>query len=690
MTKYKIRIQIIATANDDGSEAANITASSVTTKLATVSEVLAPANIEFLFDEANDFLKVNSTLLNREFTILEPPNVGKDKWDHEPLTESDTHSRARTGIAKQFPGKLCIIFRKRKKFEEDDDGNWSVVNRGGGSSSANSHFVNMSTVSNGIDLAHEIGHYLQLPHTFVGGIENVADAAASIKSYIDDGNDEDDGLTVLDGDRNVVLDTPADCKGTIFESEGLEPCGEEGQISIPVNLANSIRIYTLEPDRNLVMSYFKGCSETGDKTISAQQARRIRDGLEQRIRHDLISKAPSFNYSINRGGSATGGAVSEVEVAMVRAGRVAAAVKDGNGNIKVIVFDISDGGKKVTRRGSESGGAVSKISVCGLGQNLIATAVITSSKKLKIIIWRIESSGNVTRLGEAEGTGEVNDVACCLSRYNLGNNYMATAVRMKDKTLKVNVWETYANGTIKHRAEATAGVVNVPKSGITTPRLSICTAGSNGLMTSIRDESHALKTILWEFDDDKNLMRSGSIEHEAPSTGWISGCQVGRDVTLSAIQNKDKNLSIHAYGIVEDGKFFEARGSASAGSIGDVSICRMGTEMAMSGVRVGADKLKLILWQVTKSGDHVIRLCDKSTNDVYSRMSMCHSDQNQLVTAMRDSNGNLKVVCWYLLGKLISNLTDHDIFKQVFATAKQERVISKKVFRARGGDCEQH
>ncbi len=690
MTKYKLRIQIIATANDDGSESANITASSVTTKLATVTEILAPSNIEFLFDEANDFLKVNSTLHNREFTILEPPNVGSDKWDHEPLTESDTHSRARTNIAKQFPGKLCIIFRKRKKFEEDSDGNWSVVNRGGGSSSANSHFVNMSTVSNGVDLAHEIGHYLQLPHTFVGGIENVADAAAKIKEYIDDGNDEDDGMTVLDGDRNVVLDTPSDCKGSIFESEGLEPCGEEGQISIPVNLGNSIRLYTLEPDRNLVMSYFKGCSETGDKTISSQQARRIRDGLELRIRHDLISTAPSFNYSINRGGSATGGAVSEVEVALVRAGRVAAAVRDSDGNIKVIVFDISDGGKKITRRGSESGGAVSKISVCGLGQNLIATAVITSSKKLKIIIWRIEANGNVTRQGEAEGTGEVNDVACCLSRYNLGNNYMATAVRMKDKTLKVNVWETYANGTIKHRAEATAGIINVPKAGITTPRLSICTAGSNGLMTSIRDENHVLKTILWEFDDDQNLTRAGSITHDAPSTGWISGCQVGRDVTLSAIQNKDKDLRLHAYGILEDGRFFEERGNASAGSIGDVSICRIGTEMAMTGVRVGADKLKLILWQITKSGDHIIRLCDKSTSDVYSKLSICHSDQNQLVTAMRDNNGNLKVVCWYLLGKLSAKFTDHDIFKSVFAAAKSERIISKKVFRARGGDCELH
>ncbi|MGB3018969.1 MAG: hypothetical protein WBC65_14270 [Ignavibacteria bacterium] len=687
MTNYKLRIQIIAPANDDGSDAANITPSQVSAKLETVNEILAPANIEFIFDETNDFLKIHSTLINREFTPLELPNVGNSKWDHEPTVDSQSHTRARTNIAMQFPGKLTVIFRNRKKLDTDDNGNWEIVNKGGGSSSANSHFVNMSTISNGVDLAHEIGHYLQLPHTFVGGVEKVSDAAALIKEYVEDGHDEDEGMTALDGDRNVVLDTPGDCKSAIFESEDLDPCGEEGEITIPVNFGESIRLYTLAPDRNLVMSYFKGCSETGDKTISPQQARRIRDGLELRHRHDLISSSPSFNYSINRGGSATGGEVSEVEVALVRAGRIAAAVRDGNGDLKVIVFDISDAGKKVTRRGSESGGAVSKISVCGLGQNLIATAVITSSKKLKIIIWRIEANGNVMRLGDASGEGEVNDVACCISRYNLGNNYMATAVRMKDGTMKVNVWETYVNGTLKHRAEASAGKINVPKSGITTPRLSICIVGANGLLTSIRDESHVLKSILWEFDDDKKLRRSGSIEHDEPSTGWISGGTVGRSVAVTAFQNKDKGLRLQAYGILEEGRFIEMRGSASAGSIGDVSLCRLGTEMVMTGLRVGADKLKLILWNVTKSGDHIIRLCDKSASDVYSKLSMCHSDRNQLITAMRDNSGNLKVVCWYLLGKYAMGKMNSDHFKKIFEKAKPERITSKKAFKARGGDC---
>ena len=167
MANYKIRLQIIATANDDGTDAANITANTVTGYLPLLNQIMSPAQIEFVFDPVNDFLKISSTLLNRDFTPMEKPNVGTDKWDHEPEVDSDSHSAARTSIAMQFRKKLVVIYRKRKKLDKDDDGNWYIANKGGGSSSAGSYFVNMSTSSNAIDLGHEIGERL-----YVGGRRN--------------------------------------------------------------------------------------------------------------------------------------------------------------------------------------------------------------------------------------------------------------------------------------------------------------------------------------------------------------------------------------------------------------------------------------------------------------------------------------------------------------------------------------
>ena len=326
------------------------------------------------------------------------------------------------------------------------------------------------------------------------------------------------------------------------------------------------------------------------------------------------------------------------------------------------------------------------MAACGLGGNLVATAVVTASNLLKIIIWRIEENGEVTRLGEATADGEITDVACCTARYNLGNNYMATAVRRNDGTLKVDVWETFLNGNIEHRSSATAGKINVPKTGLSTPRLSISHAGGQSLTTFVRDENNELKTILWEFDEDEKLSRIGSAALDAPSIGSIAGCNAARETAVVAFQDKDKKMKLVGYGFPEDGKFIEARGEASAGAIGQVDICRVGTEMVMTGVRVTGDKLKLILWQVSKSADHIIRLEDEATDEVYSRFAMCYSDRNQVATALRDDGGNLKIIVWKLISK-IQLVQSDDVFKPIFERIVPSKDAARKIALSRGGEC---
>jgi hypothetical protein len=688
--KYRIRLQIIVTADDNGSNAAELTASTFAARVPTVNQVFTPAELEFVFDQNDDFVKINNTLVNREFTPLEAPNVGTDKWDHEPKVNTESHTEARTALAKQFPDKLVVIYRARKKFEKGDDGNWSIVNRGGGSSSSNAMYVNMSTSSNAIDLSHEIGHYLQLPHPFVGGITTVAEAAAKIKKYVEDGHDKDKGLSALDGDRFVILDTPSDCKADIFESENLEKCGNVGKITIPVNFGNESRNYILEPDRNLVMSYFKGCSQLGNKTISPQQARRVRDGLEMRNRHCLIDTKPSFSLKLEQGGTVTGGHVSELDVAMVRAGRVATVVRDGEGDLKVIVWDIEESGKKVTRRGDIKGGAVSKVSICALGQNMVATAVITSNQ-LKVILWQISENGTVTRLENFKDDEEVTDVACCICRYGLGTNFMATAVRRSDGKLKVSVFEFFASGGIRHRASVMAGEVNNPQLGLITPRLTIAEVGEQSLVTNVRLDTGELRAILWQFDADNKLTRLGDRTLNAPSVGSISACHVARELSVTAIQDSGKKLQLIAYAFPGDGKFITQKATASGGSITQVEICRVGTEMVVTGVKTQNEKLKLILWQVTSTGDHFVRLDDFATDQEFSQLSMCYSDRSQLVTTMRDSDGNVKLIAWNIKGPLrfVGNPGGaFDQFKTIIDSAKMSNEMSARFSLARGGECD--
>lgn len=652
--EYEIRVQVIATADDDGANAANTTANKVANQLITVNQVFTPARVKFVFDQTDDFLKVNSTLLNRDFTVLEPPNVGSVKWDHKPLSDADSHGQARRELAGHFPGKLVLFLRNRKEIVEELDtqkkptGFWIIQNRGGGSSSAESLYVNMSTKNNDNAVAHEIGHYLQLPHPFVEGVKTVADAREKIKKYVADGHSKSDGLNALDGDRWWVMDTPADARGHIFEEAGLDLCGDIGQVRIPVTFSdNTSKPYTLAPNRSLVMSYFKDCP--GDKTISPQQARRVRDGLELRVRHDLISIKPSFSYSIKRGGAGAAGAVSEIDLALVRAGRIVTAVRDGSGELAIIAWDIEQDGNKVTRRGTASAGVVGRVTVCGLGLNTVATAVCDGTNKLKVITWRIEENGNVTRLEEATTDGQITDVAASL----IYSNVMATAVQTASGALQLDIWKVNADGTIKHATSGSSdGRVNVPKTGLATPRLQVSSIGERSVVTYVRDESNDLKTILWRYEENRELERRGHANLQEPSIGDITGCQVARNLALAAIQDKDGKLKLVAYRFPEDGKFIEQQGVASAGDAADFSVCRLGTQMVVTGVKDGAGHLKPILWQVTSNGGYVVRLDSAETDERFSRLAMCQTDRGQFATAIRDSDGNLKVIAWRVVGAL--------------------------------------
>lgn len=635
--KYRIHIVTIATADDNGSNAANITASKIKDQIAIVNQIFSPANIEFIFSETTDFLRINSTLLNRDFTLLELPNVGNDRWDHEPLRDGARHGEARAEIARQFPGKLVVFFCNRKKIDKDEAGYWKIFNAGG-SSSSNSLYVALSP-GNANHLAHEIGHYTQLGHTFVGDVKTVADAAQKIKKYVEAGHPQSAGLDALDGDRHWVLDTPADCAGNIFKDQGLDKCGSVGEIPIPVTFSdNTKKTYILAPDRSLIISYFFGCP--GDKTISPQQARRIRDGLELRLRHDLLNIKPSFSDKIVLKATGNAGAISELDIALVREGRVATLVRDGSNNLKIIIWDIvwdnNTGDPGIIRRGSATAGVVEKVSICSLGLNMLATTVSNN----KIIIWRVNEDGSVTRLSDVVLAGEIKHVTSGL----ITRHYMATASWLDKSMMRLDIWSVAADGSITLRKSASAG-----------PILSlgpVCSIGAESLVTFVRDSDKKLKAILWQYIDNDNLLiRLGSSTWDSPVRDF-SGCTVGRETCTAAIQEENSNnLKLIAFRCRRDGQYIENLGLAEAGPISAVGVCRLGTEMVVTGVRTGS-KLKVILWHITPGGHQVVRLSDATFNENFSRLAMCQTGQGNIVTAIRDSKGELKVIVWRIQGTI--------------------------------------
>jgi hypothetical protein len=638
MQKRLIRVLAIRTSDDDGTHKRDVKAKCIEARVNTTTQVFSKANIEFLFDPNNDVLDIRSTLLNRDLTVFDDPAKYTSK-DIKPPFNSRMHAIARNDFAQLFPNRLCVFFRYRTSLEYDSNaGHWIEKEEYFGSSGWNAWLVNMGSIGGDNDLAHEIGHYLQIRHPFVEGVKTVSQAAERIRSYVEDQNHPPaEGLNALDGDRVWVLDTPADARGSIFEKVyGVgNKCGPNGTIDIPVNFNNPSlpsEEYILEPDRGLVMSYFKDCD--GDKHISEEEALRVRDGLEQGLKHSLISlQSNEISGSVTKRGSANAGGIGAVDMAYIREGRVVTAVRTREKNLKLIVWDISSTGSTITRKGDSEAGEIdygAGISCCSLGLGLVATSIADSEKNLEVIVWKVTTNGSVERKKSAKA-GLITKVASC----RLGIEFLATGVQTGNGKLRVIVWHISADGSIERKAQATAGSIL---------DISMCGIDQEHFATHVRQGDGKLKTILWKYSEEgETLTRCNSIK--AGNISDVSSSTLSRSTLVSAVRDDSNKLKLIAWQLWPQSDTIERTGSAEAGAISQINSCSMGTDLLATAMRDSANKLRVILWQVAASGDSVVRKGHDSSIEI-NYVAMCRAGHRTFATACKNKDNNFRIITW--------------------------------------------
>ncbi len=292
----KVRIHAIRTANTNGSEAATITTQQVKQLVDQTNLVWWSSGIEFLYDPDKDFEHRNNTALNQDCSHSAfNQNVNNANWDPATSDKTANHN-ARTAVGNQFPKKLVCFFRYGTKFTWDEAAKkWTRGPATGGFSSSQSMYVAMSKgMPEKNLLAHEVGHYLHLPHTHVGGVDTVAKARKRIKDWVDvHGKTTQTALDSLNGDLGTITDTPSDCGGGIFVSkygENANCKSEYPVIMIDVKFNSGYQAYyTLKPDKLNIMSYFKHCHALGTHRLSPKQIDRARAALISGNRKPLVN-----------------------------------------------------------------------------------------------------------------------------------------------------------------------------------------------------------------------------------------------------------------------------------------------------------------------------------------------------------------------------------------------------------------
>jgi hypothetical protein len=292
----RVRIHAIRTANSDGSEAATITPEQVGRLVEQANLVWWSSGIEFQFDPAKDFEHRNDTTLNQDSSHAGfEANINNASWDPG-TSETSANKSARTAVGNQFPKKVVCFFRYGTRFTWDDAaGRWTRGPGTGGFSSSIAMYVAMPKgMPEKNLLAHEVGHYMQVPHTHAGKIDTVEKARKAIKDWVDvRGKTTQTALEALNGDRGTITDTPSDTGGRIFINkygENANCAANHPVIMIDVTFNSGYAAYyKLQPDKLNVMSYFKHCHALGTHHLSRRQVDRARAALLTGTRNVLIN-----------------------------------------------------------------------------------------------------------------------------------------------------------------------------------------------------------------------------------------------------------------------------------------------------------------------------------------------------------------------------------------------------------------
>lgn len=646
----KLRLQVVRTADDDGSNVGAITANGVVSLVSTANQIFADADVEFVYDPATDFTHINSTLLNRDFTPLSDLTKATDK-DKEPAVTQVPHRRAKRQIAELFNDSITVFFSRRSRLAfSTSKGHWEELSGNKHSSSGLGGWVNMLGSASGSILAHEIGHFLQNRHPFGKRPATVAEAAETIKKYVEDGHDKADGIAVFDGDVRWVTDTPPDPGPALFEAVHGSACATDEKVDVEVTFADGTKkTYGLGPDRTNVMSYFR-CNNLGmPVSLTAQQAWRVRDTLDTGLRHRLIAtSAAQLAGHLTRKGSAVAdvAALSRLRTLAIGNGRVVTVARGADDKLNLTAWDVSDDGATITKRGSAQAGVVKEVAACYAGLGLVVTAVKTSSDVLKMIVWKVSESGAITRKGDA--TDEA--MGAALSTCRIGMEYLATGTTTSAGTVRIAIWRVRADGTIARTSTASAGAASqiaLAESWNTD----ITTDGSDvvdyaQLTSAVRDSGGDLKLIHWAIADDGKSIRRLA-DASAGAVDDIALCSLPPRSLISAMRDSGDNLRLISWMLDEGGLAVNRWDSAVAGKIKDLDTCIAGRDLVATAVRTEGNNLKVIVWRPIANGAEIVRIADNEAGGA-ALITVCQSSPGVLVTGIKDKSGDLKLIAWKL------------------------------------------
>ena len=122
------------------------------------------------------------------------------------------------------------------------------------------------------------------------------------------------------------------------------------------------------------------------------------------------------------------------------------AMRDGDGNLRVISWTLTTGGSSVQRLDTAVAGAVSELDIARIpGTSTSVVACRDSANELRVMTWDLAGDGRLlTRCGTAVA-GAARSISCAGTRDDAGN-FAVTACADSDGNLRLISWDVTAGG----------------------------------------------------------------------------------------------------------------------------------------------------------------------------------------------------------------------------------------------------
>lgn len=350
--------------------------------------------------------------------------------------------------------------------------------------------------------------------------------------------------------------------------------------------------------------------------------------------------------------------VDAVQTAATGPDQLVTAIKTANARLRVLSWSVSSDGETVAAVGDSGNqaGDANLMRVMSLGFGLVCTPVTTAAGRLKLIVWQLADGGaEVNRLGDS---GNQAGVAGEIDAVHLGAGQVATIVRTAHDRRKVILWG------VSHDGQSVDRLSDTGNHGPIADLVAIAAAGLGRFVTASRRDDGRLVVEVWESSPDGTAIELKSDSGDAAGEiGDVRVATLAPSHVVTAVRAKNGDLKLIAWSIAADGALNRTGDSGDqAGAVQMISLAQPEPEVLVTAVITESGRLKLIAWHVSPEGE-ITRLGDSGEAAGRTDAIACTAlSPSRLITAVRTQTGRLELINWSLASVQANTLASPFLF----------------------------